>query len=234
MLGDAATAHMGDTIKRHIVIAGPGRSGTTLLVKLFADLGFETGGRLRPFSADANAGLEDDLLEPDAPRVVKNPDLTWQLRQFLDSGKVAPDAIEWLIVPLRNLPDAAASRVRVAALARDTAAPGGLVRTRRPKRQRKELAEATYGLFETAGVFELPLIVLEYPRFATDADYAFRRLSPALGDCSKERFSAAWTGVVDPALVRVASVPVPAFADLRFVLLGAWRALRRLLGTYRA
>jgi hypothetical protein len=202
-------------VRRHIVITGPGRSGTTLLVQLFAQLGFETGGRLRPFTATVNAGLEDDILDPVAPYVVKNPDLSWQLADLLTSGQLSAETIEWLVVPLRELGQATASRVRTTVAARDIHAPGGLVRTPWPSKQRQHLAETNYALFETAALFELPLIVLHYPRFATDHAYAYRRLRPLLADRTEAAFTAALEAVVNPALVNDAPIQTPRFVTTR-------------------
>ena len=66
-------------LSRHIVIAGPGRSGTTLLVRLFDRLGFDIGDPELGYFESAHAGLETELLSPEAPRVVKSPALTWRL-----------------------------------------------------------------------------------------------------------------------------------------------------------
>ena len=130
---------------------------------------------------------------------------------------------------MRDLGEAAASRVRVAVAARDVHSAGGLVRTSRPRKQRQQLAEATYGLLHAAALFELPLIVLEYPRFAKDAGYAYRRLRVVLGDLSEEDFAAAWKEVVDPSLVRSAPVTVPRLADARLAFLRCRRAVNRYL-----
>lgn len=217
----------------HIVIAGPGRAGTTLLVKLLARLNFETGGRLRPFSEAAQAGLEDDLLDADAPYVVKNPDLSWQLGGLLESGRIAPDEIEWLIVPMRDLREAAASRVRTTTAARDVHAPGGLIGTVRPAKQQQQLAEVTYRLFHTAARFDLPLIVMEYPRFALDSAYAYRRLRPLLNDRTEADFTAAWKAVVDPALVRTLPIKIHRFAGTTLAGLRVRRAISRLARYHR-
>ena len=218
----------------HIVITGPGRSGTTLLVQLLGALGFETGADRLAFSEQAHAGLESDVLADDAPHVVKNPALTWQLRGLIESGRLDPATVEWLIVPLRSLSESAASRVKIAAEQRSVHPSGGLFGTNWPRKQRDWLAEATYGLFETAALFELPLIVLEYPRFARDAAYAARRLKPLLHGRSHVDFEAAWRSVVDPTLVRSGPIEVPPFADatLAAVRLRDW-GKRKLAGARR-
>jgi hypothetical protein len=213
----------------HLVIAGPGRSGTTLLVKLFDRLGFDIGNPSLGYLEHARAGLETDILDPDAGYVVKDPDLTWRLGPLLDSGQIKREDIEWLIVPLRNLETATASRVAITSNARDVHAPGGLIRTFRPGKQRQQLAEMTYGLFQVAGRYELPLIVLEYPLFACDVGYAYRRLLPLFGDRGQEEFAAAWTATVDPALVRDGRVDVPRLAGMRVAMLRTRRWLKKQL-----
>jgi hypothetical protein len=203
------------------VIAGPGRAGTTLLVRLFGRVGLDIGSPTWSYYESARAGLETELLAVDAPYVVKKPDLTWQLRGLLDAGTVQPSWIEWLVVPLRDLSQAAASRVAVSVKARSAQAPGGVILSRWPGKQEADLAKATYGLLETAALYEIPLITLEYPRFARDGEYAWRRLQPVVGHTTNEAaFATAWREVVDPNLVRDGPIGVPASASLR---LGAVR-----------
>jgi hypothetical protein len=211
----------------HVVIAGPGRSGTTLLVQLFGRLGFDVGKPSLDYFEGARAGLETDILDPAAGYVVKDPDLTWRLGRLLDSGQLRSRDIDWLIVPLRNLEAVAASRVAITANARQVHAPGGLIGTARPGKQRQQLAEMTYGLFEVAARYELPLIVLEYPLFARDVGYAYRRLLPLLGDRREEEFAAAWHTTVDPALVRDGRVDVPRFAGTRVTMMRARHWLKK-------
>lgn len=203
-------------MKRHVVIAGPGRAGTTLLVQLFGCLGLDIGTPAWGYYEGAKAGLEADILAPDAPYVVKKPDLTWQLRGLLEAGAVEPAWIEWLVVPLRDLSQAAASRVAVSAKAGSVQAAGGLILSRWPGRQESDLARATYGLLETAALYEIPLVTLEYPRFARDVEYAWRRLQPVLGSVVDEAaFANAWDEVVDPSLVRDQPIEIPATTSAR-------------------
>jgi hypothetical protein len=208
-------------MKRHVVIAGPGRAGTTLLVRLFGRVGLDTGTPTWGYYEGAKSGLETDLLALDAPYVVKKPDLTWQLRSLLETGAVDPEWIEWLVVPLRDLAQAAASRVAVSVGAGSAQAAGGVILSRWPGRQQADLAKATYGLLETAALYEIPFVTLEYPRFARDTGYAWRRLQPVVAGVADEAaFAAAWREVVDPSLVRDQPIRVPASAS---VTLGAIR-----------
>jgi hypothetical protein len=213
-----------ESARKHLIITGPGRSGTTLLVRLFDELGFETHAKQLPYYERARAGLEADILAADAPYVVKKPNVTWLLREMLQSGQLLRNSVEWLIVSLRDLDQAAASRMQITASSRAVAAPGGL-RTRRPGKQRHELAETTYSLFQTAAAFELPVIVIEYPTFAKDSEYAYRRLEPALRNCTKAEFDRAWRAVVDPSLVRDRPIEVQRFVGTRIALIHARHAL---------
>jgi len=213
----------------HLVISGPGRSGTTLLVQLFGRLGFDIGKPSLDYFEGARAGLESDILDPSAGYVLKDPDLTWRLGPLLDSGQVTREDIDWLIVPLRSLEAAAASRVAITANAREVHAPGGLIGTARPGKQRQQLAEMTYGLFVVAARYELPLIVLEYPLFARDVGYAYRRLLPVLGRREQGEFAAAWSASVDPALVRDGRVEVPRLSGTRVAMLRTRQWLKKRL-----
>src|SRR3954470_21878481 len=119
-----------------IVITGTGRAGTTLLVQILTDLGFDTGFKVDArISEDARAGLERDITHPEAPRVVKDPGLSRRLGGYLAAGTVK---IEHVLVPMRDLDVATASRVRNAkygAQIRNPAPPGGLMATRRASDQ---------------------------------------------------------------------------------------------------
>lgn len=200
------------------MISGPGRSGTTLLVRLLDRLGLETGADRLQYFAHARAGLEQSLLARDAPYVVKDPSLSWRLGGMLESGALPREHVEWLVVPLRESREAAASRIAVAAAEPGLPVAGGLVLTRWPRRQRRKLCAATYDLLLTAARFELPLLVLEYPRFATDADYAYRRLQPLLGSVTADEFAAAHRAVVDRKLIHHGRIDVPRLLDLRVAL----------------
>jgi hypothetical protein len=158
-----------------VVITGTGRAGTTLLVQVLTDLGLDTG-----FAADApidqqtSAGLETGIEAPDAPRIVKNPNLSRRLGELLEAGKVQ---IEHVIIPIRDLDVAAASRVRNTSYGSDLHTVGGLFGTARATQQREALALIFYELMYTIARYDLPYTLLLFPRFAQDWEYTYEKLS---------------------------------------------------------
>jgi hypothetical protein len=158
-----------------VVIAGTGRAGTTLLVQVLGDLGFDTG--IRPgvhIDLESRAGLEGNIRAANAPRVVKAPGLSIELDGLIASGAVA---IEHVIIPVRDLDVAAASRVRAAGYGRDPRARGGMIgRSKRAGAERAAIAEWLAQLIVTVTKYDLPHTLLAFPRFAEDPDYCFAKL----------------------------------------------------------
>ena len=100
-------------LRRHMLIAGTGRAGTSFLVRYLSALGLETeierSGKSQ-WNEMANAGLETmPLLKPgaDLPYVIKTPWIAEFADHILKQDAVAIDA---LIIPIRDLNEAAASR----------------------------------------------------------------------------------------------------------------------------
>ncbi len=100
---------------RHLYIAGTGRAGTTFLVRYLTELGLDTTLSRNPAAEEddnANAGLEEPphiLDHPSLPYVVKSPWLYLVIDELLERGNFNADAV---IIPVRDLGDAAASRYR--------------------------------------------------------------------------------------------------------------------------
>lgn len=184
-------------LKSKIIITGTGRAGTTFLVRLLTELGLDTGfprdNWQRHVHAHCAAGMEWDLADPAAPRVVKNPDLCERLGPLIASGRVA---VERALVPVRDLDSAAASRVRIG-----VGVPGGLVGTDDPAQQRAVLAGRFHQLVETLAAHGVPVTFLHFPRFATDAEYCFTQLGDVLDGIGWLEFEAAFVRVSDPALI---------------------------------
>ncbi len=215
-----------------IVITGTGRAGTTLLVSVLTRLGLDTGeaaGKLSGVDARTRGGLESLLDSPDAPLVVKDTTLPFRLAQLLEAGTVS---VGHVIVPIRSLDLAAASRVRGSDYGRNIFARGGLWGTVNPVKQRDALATMLYELMFTIARFELPHTLLEFPRFTTDWQYTYRALSFLAPDRTVADFRDALTAVVRTELIHDA----PLDADerrqarrrsLRLKLSGAERRANR-------
>jgi hypothetical protein len=206
----------------HVLIAGPGRSGTSLLVRVLSACGLETHIEKRGdqawFDTRSNAGLEDHLFVDDPPYVVKSPWSYQYMERFLQSGEVV---VDHAIIPVRKLRDAAASRIivenqhRAAQLAELSARsggiwdhfatmPGGIVYSMEPLDQERILATGFARLVEVLIHHEVPVLLLDFPRFVTDRQYLFERLRPLLpADITADAFHQRVGPVVDPSKVRV-------------------------------
>lgn len=186
--------------RHHIIITGTGRAGTTFLVQLLSELGFDTGYASAPSGAayfkHCSAGFEHpDPAAPGAPYILKNPDYCTTLQALLDGGRVC---IDHAIIPVRDLRDAALSRARVGG---DGTVPGGLVGTADPARQEAVLAERFHGLVHTLLSNDIPLTFLLFPRFARDPDYTFDRLRWLLGNTTRKHFFEAFSRISRPGLI---------------------------------
>jgi hypothetical protein len=184
-----------------VVITGTGRAGTTLLVTVLTRLGLDTGeasGKLSGVDARTHGGLESLLDAPDAPYIVKDTTLPFRLGQLLEAGTVS---VSHVIIPIRSLDLAAASRVRGSDYGRNIFARGGLWGTVDPVKQRDALAAMLYELMFTIARFELPHTLLEFPRFTTDWQYTHRALSFLAPDRTAEEFRDALAAVVQPDLI---------------------------------
>lgn len=175
MTGPAAGPASGDPgPPPKVLITGTGRAGTTLLVQVLTDLGLDTG-----YAPDAliddrvHAGLELPLDDPDGPRIVKNPTVIRRLDALLASGRVR---LEHVVIPMRDLDIAAASRVRNTRYGADLASPGGLLGTRSATRQREALALLQYELMYVLAHYEIPHTLLTFPRFVSDGEYLAAKL----------------------------------------------------------
>lgn len=190
--------------RRHVIISGTGRAGTTFLVQLCTALGLDTG-----FSSideavflECNAGMERELAEENAPYIVKAPQLCASLDTILKERDIV---IEHAIVPMRELTAAAESRRSVVhrngADDRPTTVNGGLWGTSDPSKQESVLAEMLYKLIETIARHEIPLTLLSFPRLVHDRDYLLRRLRGVFPLLTDDEFSKAFARVARPELV---------------------------------
>ncbi len=204
--------------RRHVVITGTGRAGTTFLVELFTHLGLETG-----FSADSvaqrkkkncRAGLEYDIRKKDCPYIVKSP---W-FCDYADKIIYRDDIlIEHIFIPFRDLNAAAESRRYVSKTGAlklnffkrllHTIKPkefaGGLwgARSNEPGKMEYRLLRQIYKLMLVISDTEVPVTLIRYPRLTKDSSYLFNKLKPVIQNITFESFSKTYNDVVRPDLV---------------------------------
>jgi hypothetical protein len=196
-----------DARRHHTIISGTGRAGTTFLVKLFTNLGLDTGfsDTEIPTWSNCHAGLEWDLRDENAPYLVKSPWICDYIDEIVSDPGIV---IDYAIIPMRSLAAAAESRRHVqAATSRNeypeaTPIPGGLWPTTEPIDQESVLAQKVHRLTTWLAKTEARLILVHYPRLTHDPFYLFNKLRPVTGDAiTSEEFSRVHLETVDPSLV---------------------------------
>ncbi len=199
-------------LRSHVVISGTGRAGTSFLTRFLGECGLDIGG-VSDVHARARAGLEQNLLTAEAAFVVKDP---W-LFAYCDVVDLKEINIEFLILPIRDLLDASKSRVLqerikvmdspwvdlpVAEVSADT--PGGILYSLDPVDQARILAVGFHKLVHWATKNDIPIIFLDFPRFARDGDYLCDPLAPVLTPhCSPEQARKAFAALADSSLIRI-------------------------------
>lgn len=184
-----------------IVITGTGRAGTTLLVQVLDALGLDTGlndGKLTPYGLGVRAGLECRVDDPDGPTVVKDMTLGFRMRTVLEAGSVE---IGHVVIPTRRLDVATASRVRASGYGRLPFGRGTLVGTFRATDQREVLVAMRAEILGALADFEVPHTEVEFPRFATDAEYTHDVLGFLAPTATIDDFRAALQSCVRPEMI---------------------------------
>lgn len=195
--------------RHHLLIAGTGRAGTSALVRYLTGLGLDTHLSRRGTDAQwyeaAEAGLEDiplSAVSSDAPYVVKSPWSYQFAQEMLDDPGIVLDAV---IVPVRNLVEAASSRSicelhelhKAASWMAEVAStwehwgttPGGVIYSLNPVDVARLLAVGFHRLIERLVQADVPIVLLAFPRFAADPDYLHRRLAPVLPIAAPEELA---------------------------------------------
>lgn len=206
-------------MKHHLVIAGTGRAGTSFLVQYLTACGLETRLTLHPeetLDEHANAGFEDVPNGDSAlPYVIKSP---W-LYEFVDRLVARDDiTIDAVILPMRDIVEAASSRVTLELRSRfgheglaeehtrwETwgATPGGVVYSLNPIDQARILAMGFHHVVHALVKKNIPIIFLDFPRFAEDAEYLHRQLQPVIDRVvSPSEAIEIHRAIADPGLIR--------------------------------
>lgn len=204
--------------RRHVVITGTGRAGTTFLVELLTHLGLDTGFSPQTIESrkykEARAGLEHDIRWEECPYIVKKPRFCEYAAEVLRRDDMI---IEHVFIPMRDLYSAAESRrfveksmhsqmsfsQRLAVAQSREPLPGGLWRTTstEPGEQEGILLLKIYELLLALSDATVPITVMRYPRIVKDCPYLFEKLKPILRDITYESFAAVFARTARPELV---------------------------------
>ena len=186
--------------KRHLIISGTGRAGTTFLVQLLTELGLDTGfpNANSGIWESCNAGMEWNIKQPNAPYVVKNPALCKDLEEVLEAGNTVVDCA---IIPIRDLYASAESRRTVQRKLNKRDTPGGLILTKNPSEQENVLALQLHSLVHTLAKYDVPMTWLYFPRLVQDPEYLYGKLKSVLPGQNLETFLRAFRVVSRPELV---------------------------------
>lgn len=163
--------------KGKIIITGTGRAGTSFLVVLLTRLGLDTGYKpyIEDFNENIKAGCEYKIFSSDPkkqkkllnthPRILKHPKFSQKLDAMVKNNLIK---VDHLIVPVRDIKQAAQSRLKVKRRWRIK----GLAT------QEQVLTWVLGKITETAVKYNLPVTFINYPRLIQDPGYCFSKLSP--------------------------------------------------------
>lgn len=188
--------------KGHIFISGTGRAGTTYLIQLFSELGFDTGNWSdADYFPQARAGLERQIFDTKIPKVAKTPFLCDNVDEALAAGI----QIGHVIIPIRKISDAAASRIHVqletTGLKDGKTVSGGLWGTESAAHQADVLSRKLSNLIESLVRHDIAMTLISFPRSAIDAGYLFGKLSPIMPTISRSVFFNAFKRIAKPDMI---------------------------------
>lgn len=183
-------------LNRVVLIAGPGRSGTTFLWQILRNLGYDVGGKHQHaefFRHRRGAILRGEV---PVPYIVKGTggmcvNLDERIQTFnLD--------VEHVIVALRNLDSMIRSQIK---MKRNKSIYKGLNDELLYERLKEELPRTIGKLFLHLTNFDIPFTIIKFPLSAQDADYCFDRLR-GIFDLDRDKFIEAWEETVIPEKIR--------------------------------
>ncbi|MEY8848780.1 hypothetical protein AB9K26_08190 [Psychroserpens sp. XS_ASV72] len=206
--------------RRHVMISGTGRSGTSFLVELLTNLGLDTGYNTDSLKKNKNdlshAGLEKDIRKDNCPYIVKNP---W-FCDYADEIFAREDIlVEHVFIPIRNLNAAAQSRINVTkkGIKKQSLTkrmliklgvnkvnfPGGTWHTNSLESNNQEhvLLNQLYKLMLSTSDSTTDVTLIKYPRLTKDPAYLHKKLQPIMKDITYDTFLEVFNKTVKPELV---------------------------------
>lgn len=188
-----------------VIITGPGRSGTTLIMQLLTELGFDTGFSPESMQVSdiSQAGLEQGLFTkphrkaPLTPNyIIKSPLICDNLALGCERGDLVVDHV---YIPIRALDQVARSRARVSEI--EANHPGGLDPGLDLEAQMDRTARSLYTLLDTVVRYDLPHSFISFPRLTEDPRYLYDKLGFLCSGLEYDPFQHTFEALVNPALV---------------------------------
>ena len=203
-------------LRVRIAIAGPGRSGSSLLVLLFHEWGFSTPPPDDHWFETAQAGLESRI-DAHSPYEIDKDPWAYQYLGELPAGVL--ETYDAFIVPIRDRADASLSRIVQERLHRarisesdswrrdaSGSVPGGAIYQTSQEAISATLEAGLWDLLEIVTRSGIQPIVLHFPRFAEDFDYLWLQISALVSSrIDEDSARTVWNQVVDPHKIRLRS-----------------------------
>jgi len=191
-------------MSNHVIITGTGRAGTTLLVQILTLLGLDTGFTEKDFNSLIHpislGGLERDIRDyGKKPYVIKNP---WICDYIIDVLNRDDIQLDHVIIPIRNLYEAAESRRQVSEMG---IKEGGLwgMELGEFNSQEKILSEKFYHLILALSCRHVPITFINFPKFVEEPSYLFWKIRPIFPDISFQNFAPVFKKLVNKDLIDV-------------------------------
>ena len=170
---------------KKILITGPGRSGTTFLMKLFTLLEYDTGFTKENYQnyvyKNCNAGMEKGY--PNPHYISKNPLFMSNIETVIEKMK-----IKQVIIPIRNLEASAKSR---ASRAKEN---GGLWNAENEQEQLTFYKNILSNYLEYMVKYDIPTLFLDFDQMVNNKYYLFVKIKHILDEreITFEKFSEAY------------------------------------------
>lgn len=185
-------------MKRHTIIVGTGRAGTSFLVRLLTNVGLDTGYSKNNIVENniGRAGLEQDIKKSNAPYIIKNPNLSLKMDWVFENYQ-----IDYVFMPMRDLFAAAESR-RFVSKGQPRGVPGGVwCDPNHPEKQERMLLDVVYRVNLATSKHQVPFILINYPKLTKDPKYLYEKLKPILKGLDYATFEKEFNNLVNPSLV---------------------------------
>ena len=175
-----------------IVIMGPGRCGTTLIVRILQHMGYDTGGA-------------HEIFREKRKEIRRQPRFKWPY-VVKGTGTLCHGLNDWIrekgwdvevvIFCVRNLEANIRSMIKKK-------------KGHRLYRQdnvediiREEVIRTYAAAREQLKEGKFPHVEIEFPRSAQDMEYCYMVLSSAINGLDRDKFVSAWVSIVNPAKIR--------------------------------